>query len=93
MTQVTPEHHEHARARVIFTLHDSQHLPGEIPLTALAGIAAETQTLIRRLARSLDERSGPGRTPVAIENATELLLVAVRPGSTMLDVVGPAPSP
>ena len=90
---MTSEQHEPARARLVFTLRDSQHSPGEIPLAELAHIAAETQMLVRRLARSLDERSGPGRTPAAIEEATELMLVDVRPGSTMLEVAGPVREP
>jgi hypothetical protein len=85
--------HEPARARLVFTLRDSQHHPGEIPLAELARIATETQMLVRRLARSLDERGGPGRTPAAIEQATELMLVDVRPGSTTLEVVGPVQEP
>jgi len=90
---VTSEQQEPPRARLVFTLRDSQHHPGEIPLSELARIAAETQTLVRRLARSLDQRGGPGRTPAAIESATELMLVSVRPGSTKLEVVGPVREP
>jgi hypothetical protein len=81
------------RARLVFTLRDSRHRPGEIPLAGLARIAHETQTLVRRLARSLDERSGAGRTPDAIDEMTELMLVEIHPGSTTLEVAGPTREP
>src|SRR5215211_1594153 len=90
---MTSEQPATARARLVFTLRDNRHHPGEIPLASLARIAAETQMLVRRLARSLDERGGPRRTPAAIEDATELMLVDVRPGSTALEVVGPVQEP
>jgi hypothetical protein len=90
---VTSAQHEPRRARLVFTLGDGRHRAGEIPLAALARIASETQTLVRRLARSLNERGGPGRTPAAIEDATELMLVGVGPGSTRLELVGPVQQP
>jgi len=90
---VSFEEQEPDRARLVLTLRDSRHRPGEIPLAELARIAHETQTLVRRLARSLDERSGAGRTPDAIDEVTELKLVGIHPGSTTLEVAGPTREP
>lgn len=90
---MSSEEYEPDRTRLLFVLRGSYHRPGEIPLAVLARIAEETQTLVRRLARSLDERGGAGRTPGTIEEVTELLLVDIRPGSTTLEVAGPAREP
>lgn len=79
---------EDERPRLSLRLTGGDFGDGEIPLTALARIAYETQQLVKRLARSLAERSGPGRAPAAIDEATNLLLVGLRSGSTTLDIVG-----
>ncbi|MGH8930155.1 MAG: hypothetical protein ACRDZO_05840 [Egibacteraceae bacterium] len=80
---------ERARERLSLRLEGGDYGDGEIPLLALAHIASETQQLVRRLARSLTQRSGPGRTPGSIENATNLLLIDLQPGSTMLTFASP----
>ncbi|MGH8900917.1 MAG: hypothetical protein ACRDYA_04355 [Egibacteraceae bacterium] len=77
------------RMRLSLRLDGGEYPDGEIPLVALARIADETQQLVRRLARSLTDRGGPGRTPTSIEEATSLWLVGIHQGSTTLDIAGP----
>jgi hypothetical protein len=77
------------RSRLEVHLHGGDWGRGEIPLDELARISAETQLLVRRLARALTGRSGPGTTPGAMARATQLLLVGVHPGSTVLEIAGP----
>jgi hypothetical protein len=81
------------RSRITLRLVDASHADGEMPLAALARIAEETQQLVRRLARSIADRSGPGRTPVALEEQTEMFLVGFSAGSTLLELAGPRPEP
>src|SRR5215217_6519323 len=70
-------------------LGDNKHPDGEIPLQDLAQIARETQQTVRRLGRALVARPGPGRATSAIEQATELSLVGLAKGSTILEIAGP----
>ncbi|MBI4729599.1 MAG: hypothetical protein HY775_08905 [Acidobacteria bacterium] len=63
---------------------------GEIPLHRLALIAERTQAVVQRLARSLTDRGTRGRTPQFIEAAAELRLIAIRAGSTVLEIAGPS---
>jgi hypothetical protein len=59
---------------------------GEISFTQLAALAASLQELVTRIGRQIDDRSGPGRTPVSLGRATEIRLTGVRKGSTKLDI-------
>ncbi len=79
------------RNRLEVRLFGGGHLGGEIPLDELAAIASRTQTLVTRLARSLTDRAGAGRTPAQMEDLNRLLLVGLRSGSptTILDIAGP----
>ncbi|HUP70812.1 MAG TPA: hypothetical protein VM142_13505 [Acidimicrobiales bacterium] len=77
------------RTHLALRLVGGQQRDGEIPLVDLAKIAAETQVLVRRLARSITDRSGPGRTPAHLEELTQLLLVGIHGGSTVLEIAGP----
>lgn len=78
-----------ARTHLSLRLDGGEYPDGEIPLAGLAQIADETQQLVRRLARSLTDRGGPGRTPTPIEEVTKLFLVGIHQGSTTLDIAGP----
>lgn len=69
-------------------LRDGKYEEGEIPLHDLAEIAKQTQLVVRRLANALVARPGPGRPTSAIEQATELLLVGLTKGSTVLEIAG-----
>lgn len=69
-------------------LRGGKYEEGEIPLRDLAEIAKHTQLVVRRLGRGLVERPGPGRPSSAIEQATELLLVGLTKGSTVLEIAG-----
>jgi hypothetical protein len=80
---------DQARTHLSLRLDGGEYPDGEIPLAGLARIADETQQLVRRLARSLTDRGGPGRTPTSIEEATSLFLVGIHQGSTTLDIAGP----
>jgi hypothetical protein len=70
-------------------LTDDKYPDGEIPLQDLAQIATETQRTVRRLGRALVARPGPGRATSPIEEATELSLVGLEKGSTVLKIAGP----
>lgn len=59
---------------------------GTISLSRLASIADTTQKAVTKLARSLTDRAGPGRSPLALEQTTQLVLVAIGPGSTVLQL-------
>jgi hypothetical protein len=72
--------------RIALDGHDAR--PGEIPLGELAKIAERTQRVVRRLARGLLDRSSAGRLPKAVEQSTELFLVGLRDGSTVLEIAG-----
>ncbi len=67
-------------------LRGGKYEEGEIPLYDLSQIARETQLVVRRLGDALVARRGPGRPPAAIEQATELLLVGLTKGSTVLEI-------
>ncbi|MEI5583945.1 MULTISPECIES: hypothetical protein [unclassified Agromyces] len=58
---------------------------GQIPFAELGALATSIQDLVLRIGRQLDERSGAGRTPLSLGRATEVRLVALREGSTLLD--------
>jgi len=77
------------RPRLSIRLRGGTGGDGEIPLADLGRIATETQALVLRLARSLTERSGPGRTPDEIDELTRLVAVGIRSGSSILEIAGP----
>jgi hypothetical protein len=81
---------DQSRAHLALRLVGGQYRDGEIPLTDLASVADKTQKLVRRIARSTSDRAGPGRTPAHIEEPTTLLLIGIRPGSTVLEIAGPS---
>src|SRR6266536_2728775 len=72
-------------------LRGGKYEEGEIPLRDLAEIARHTQLVVRRLGSALVARPGPGRPTSAIEQATELLLVGLTKGSTVLEIAGADP--
>jgi hypothetical protein len=78
------------RARPILRLHlRSPDLPaGEIPLEDLVRVATKTQAVVRRLARGIVGQRGPGRAGERIEEATQLTLIGLRSGSTVLEIAG-----
>ncbi len=80
---------ERRRSHLAVRLLGGQQRDGEIPLADLARIATETQLLVRRLARSITDRGGPGRTPTHLEEQSQLLLVGIHDGSTVLEIAGP----
>jgi hypothetical protein len=62
---------------------------GEIPLSELSKVAQNTQRVISRLAQGLIDDLGPGNLRHEVTAATELFLIGLRPGSTVLDIAGP----
>lgn len=82
--------HQPERARLTLRLHGGASEAGKIPLDDIARIAQDTQELIRRLARGISGRGGPGRTPKDLERLTDLLLVGLHEGSTVIEIEAPA---
>ncbi len=81
------------RAHLALRLVGGQYQDGEIPLADLASVADKTQRLVRRIARSVSDRTGPGRTPARVEEPTTLLLIGIHPGSTVLEIAGSSAEP
>jgi len=79
------------RPTVRIRLRGGQWADGEIPLTDLAKIGEATQLVVRRIGRELVEQRRPGRAAAAVERATALTLIGLRPGSTILEVAGVEP--
>jgi hypothetical protein len=82
-----------SRIHLDLTLRGPAVRDGEVALGDLARIAGETQQLVRRLGRSIAGQSGPGRTSSAVEAGTDLVLVGIRSGSTVLEIAGPEVHP
>jgi hypothetical protein len=58
---------------------------GQISFAQLGALATNIQDLVKRIGRQLDDRGGPGRTPISLGRATEIRLTALKQGSTLLD--------
>ncbi len=76
------------RARIEIALDGGT--AGAIPLADLARLAEHLQELTHRLARSLQERDGPGRSPLSLHLLSDLVAVGIRSGSAVLEVEAPA---
>ncbi|MGH3565224.1 MAG: hypothetical protein ACRDRH_04170 [Pseudonocardia sp.] len=59
---------------------------GQLTFTGIHRITGALQLLATRIGRTLIGQEGPGRSPLAVENATELRLRGLLRGSTVLDV-------
>lgn len=57
---------------------------GQISFAQLGQLALNLQDLVTRIGRQIDDRSGPGRTPISLGRATEIRLVSLEDGSTKL---------
>lgn len=66
--------------------------PGKLPLRDLARLVERIQSGVERVARVMTGEPGgvPGRRPKRIEGVTQLLLVAVGPGSAVLSLELPS---
>ncbi len=78
------------RSHVTIRLIGGHDEPGEIGLEELAGIARHAQELLLRIGRNVAGAAGPGRSTAKVDEATHLTLVGLAPGSTVLDIAGPA---
>lgn len=65
-------------------LIDAVEAPGQIRLASLAPLAAALQEVTTRVGRYVEGRHGPGRSPSVYESLTEVTLVKVTEGSTLL---------
>lgn len=72
-------------------LHGGDQPDGEILLTELSRIAVATQDLVRRIAKSMIGRRQPGPGRASIARASDLRLVGLHKGSTVLEIAGAAP--
>lgn len=59
---------------------------GQLTFAGLNKITGALQLLATRIGRALVGQQGPGRSPLTVENATELRLRGLHRGSTILDV-------
>jgi len=64
---------------------------GEIALSELVRIAGATQTFVRQIVGNLVGQRGPGAPRKAVSEASQLRLVGLKPGSTILEIAGAPP--
>lgn len=81
------------RERLRLQLVGGDHADGEIPLARLRDLAQHTQKLVLRIGRGLSGRDGAGRTPDDLQAATQLTLVGLGAGSTIVEIAGPTREP
>ena len=62
---------------------------GHIPLADLAALASGVQEAMLKIARFLDDRAGPGRTPDVLKATASLEAVGIEAGSAVLVVEAP----
>lgn len=78
-------------SEVELTLEGASSPAGEIRLADLAALAQSLQELSLRIGRAFVDAEGPGRTPRAIEDLSQLRLRGIDKGSTRLTLArGPA---
>lgn len=67
----------------------ANNLPeGEIPLAELVRIAGATQTFVRQITGNLVGQRRPGAAAKAVAGASQLSLVGLKAGSTILEIAG-----
>ncbi|MDF1597898.1 MAG: hypothetical protein P1T08_17600 [Acidimicrobiia bacterium] len=76
------------RARVELRLSGGSD--GAIPLNELAQVANHAQELVRKLARAIADKSGPGRPPAVLDQMSALVAVGIHQGSAVLDIEAPS---
>ena len=64
---------------------------GEIALSDLARVASATQTFVRQIVGNLVGQRGPGGPSAAVGEASQLRLVGLKAGSTVLEIAGAPP--
>jgi hypothetical protein len=81
-------HKPEARARIELRLTGGAD--GAIPLEDLAEVAKHAQELVRKLARAIVDKSGPGRPPAFLDQMTNLVAVGIHQGSAVLEIEAPS---
>lgn len=78
-----------ARPVISLQLNGAGQGEGEIRLEDLTKIAEATQSVVRRIARSMVGQNRSGKASQPVSDATTLSLVGLRKGSTILEIAGP----
>jgi len=75
--------------RASLTIRMDVERDGAIPLTELANIARTVQDAVNQIARSLNDRTGPGRPPEYLRKLSALEAVGIDRGSAVLEIEAP----